>query len=121
MEDANKFSEESFLDLNAEWKGPPHSGSIEIGDDDALLCPVCKNSYLHQGEVTAFHRREEDSGGIVAKVRHTSLWVQPASSEDLPGRRDTITIEFQCEDGCPTQVLTIQQHKGRTFVRWGNP
>ena len=56
-----------------------------------LICPNCKCNNLHQKRLDA---------------------------EDGPDTVDSLQIKFWCEN-CPSEpVLSIQQHKGTTYIGW---
>lgn len=86
---------------------------------NALCCPVCGESYLHQRSVAVGFREKEDGRGMMTVVsdQGTSL-VRPVPG--LPGRRDCLEIAFECEN-CGSDkrhYLQVMQHKGQTLIEW---
>jgi hypothetical protein len=99
---------------------------IKAGDnrhlDAALICPRCRENYLHHGAVVVYHRGREDAdetlltvcdGERVSKQRYPSGWLNNPSR-----RRDGLAIQFDCEFCGDGIELTIEQHKGQTFLHW---
>lgn len=82
-----------------------------------LKCPSCGEEYLHQQEVRA-HWRDEDQDAECHTSAHHKTGVEKVPSKLCVGRRDWIEIDFECEFCGPTQTLMIQQHKGNTIVEW---
>ena len=94
----------------------------------------CGSEYLHQRNVTIFHRGEDgDSVTVIAqdgdKVE-TSKFPNDDTCNPSP-RRHGLIIEFECEscsqlwgdDGEAPKIgelqrLAIFQHKGNTFMEW---
>lgn len=101
---------------------------MEIGTipfENSLPCPLCNEDNLHQEKVEVMFRDIEDGHGnlVIAKPRLVTC----ERSGRLPGRRNTLYIFFSCEH-ChggyePSDedaiILVIQQHKGTTYVWWG--
>jgi hypothetical protein len=103
-----------------------------------LICPWCEEEYLHQFRVTVFGRTEdEDTTRVFAtktdgRSPSTVAYSQEASTEcgNPSDRRHGMTIEFWCEhcsiddkgNIVETQmpVLMLAQHKGVTFIGWGD-
>lgn len=96
-------------------------------DLSKLICPACRNTYLHQGSVRILNRFHEDGEGILTSVPEDPT--NPGSRQLMAdkgirhGRRDYIEIDFECET-CDASTeayslsLVISQHKGETFLRW---
>jgi len=71
--------------------------------------------------VTDYHRSEDDAIVLVTKVdggvANTKLALSEGSGNPS-SRRDGLAIKFWCE-GCPAVLeLTVEQHKGQTFLAW---
>lgn len=94
-------------------------------DDDLLLCPECGDTYMHQGNTTVYHRREDENWTTVIAQDGENVVTTKFPSNDThnpSSRRHGLTIEFECEncggeDGTPLH-LAIYQHKGQTFLEW---
>jgi hypothetical protein len=92
-----------------------------VTDEAFLRTPCCQDFYLHQGAVHVLVRRgaREDGSARVASisqngdVEHTLL-----PPDNVPGRRQMVEIEFECEMCNANPRLRIQQHKGHTKVYW---
>ena len=82
-----------------------------------LMCPHCQSEYMHQVEARVLWRGEDGDGTC-----HTSSYTKEAKetvrSEDIPGRRDFMEIDFDCEVCSERPTLYIQQHKGQTYMGW---
>lgn len=94
--------------------------AVEI-DNDVLRCPGCQDQYscLHQSVTRLWERDAEDADGTVIEVRGSrdfSIWHAP--SVLIPGRRNSLEIEFWCEMCERKPVLRIGQHKGSTYIEW---
>jgi hypothetical protein len=106
----------------------------------ALKCPHCGDTYLHQENVTIYHRAEDARYTVVMAQNGHDMVVTKFPSEEVmnpSSRRHGIVIEFWCEycnmeytsvdsAGNETQMnkgaeplkLAIYQHKGYTFMEW---
>jgi hypothetical protein len=87
---------------------------------DPLLCPKCGNDFLHHADVIVYDRREDADDTRVTTIGATInvAMVPNARSGNPSSRRDGLAIEFECE-GCHGQFeLTIEQHKGQTYLNW---
>lgn len=100
-----------------------------------LLCPKCNETYLHQRNVTVFHRSEDHDKTIVMQQCGEDMVVTPFPSRDTCNpspRRQGLLLEFECEhchyrhiddeDDAPPRKplhrLAIYQHKGTTYLEW---
>lgn len=64
-------------------------------------------------------RYQEDGDGLEVLVLEAGVVrTKPLPSNKIPGRRDSMDIAFWCEFCKTIPILTISQHKGRTFVEW---
>jgi hypothetical protein len=90
-----------------------------------LLCPVCKEDYLHQIGISAGMRFKEDEPGLrisIDKADDASAGVPNilvSSESTFIGRRDDVSIAFLCECGASAS-LDIWQHKGSTLISWSD-
>ena len=90
---------------------------------NALLCPRCRDPWLHHEDIIIFSRRAEDAPSIVTRVHCTgfaSIARTPSEQSRNPGaRRDGVAIRFWCETcGADNIELVVEQHKGNSFLRW---
>lgn len=91
--------------------------SYEYGCCLPFKCPECNDDYLHQGDVRVINRHE-DSDGVATHISTDNHIVQAhVDSEDIVGRRDTIEIDYDCEN-CGLHTLQLHQHKGRSLIKW---
>ena len=75
-----------------------------------LLCPFCKDSFLHIGGVSYAGVKYEPRG-----VRISGKTLQLDSPVPATGRGDRVYLEFWGECGHRFGLL-IQHHKGETFL-----
>lgn len=101
-------------------------------DGDTLQCPRCGGNYLHQDNITVFHRSEDDDLTTVIAQNGEEVQVTKFPSADTcnpSSRRHGLLLEFNCEqchydygDASPEETkpfrLAISQHKGFTFMEW---
>jgi hypothetical protein len=89
--------------------------------DHPVSCPFCGGDNLHHKRVTAFDRKEDAPQTITTEVDggQVTMRVEPSNQSRNPSsRRDGLGIKFFCET-CPAiPELTLEQHKGSTFIRW---
>lgn len=77
---------------------------------------MCGFDNTHQvGAVATFTRPDGEDGDTVVKLTGTATEVKVPESHNPSPRRDTVRINFTCENGC-TFTMDILQHKGNTFV-----
>lgn len=103
---------------------PPKPGGVrteDYGGSQMLCCPACGNGYIHHEDVLVFSRRTEDAPSQLTRVVAGGMAMVGDSGQgrNPSSRRDGIAIRFWCE-GCGADdfELTIEQHKGNTFVGW---
>ena len=92
-----------------------------LNDHDCLLCPTCRDEWLHHRGVRTFDRFEDGatgteihiSGGTVTRIDSDS-----ALRNNPSLRRGGIIIDFECERCGDGLELTISQHKGQTILAW---
>ena len=121
---------------------PPPASSVGgrapklITASSILICPRCGGRQLHQEDLQAHWRDDEDEGGVLAVSTKggsggpASASVMRFENRDLCAmtRRDRLVIRFSCEDCAPNEaeeidqntylVLSITQHKGVTVMQW---
>ena len=104
-------------------------------NDEAITCPYCKWDYTHHHRVTVWSRQKEDAvaeatvhlgfdkpdpEGIWDDEAEKSILPEPLPEVgDAPGRRDSVEIDFYCENCQKHSLLSIVQHKGQTLLYWG--
>lgn len=107
----------------------PRSEKVTTDSDHTLICPNCKDIYLHHESVEVFDRVEDASTGVHTTVEIcetpmdlSSTLSKPVVDTNLDGnpslRRSGIKIRFWCECCNAISVLTIAQHKGITYHKW---
>jgi hypothetical protein len=104
----------TFGDFTRKFFGPHKWG-------EATLRPNCGSNNLHHSRVAVFDRHEDAPDTIVTEVENgqTTMGVMPSKqTRNRSSRRDGLAIGFWCE-GCPAKLeLTLEQHKGETFMGW---
>ena len=95
--------------------------------DGVLLCPNCGSQYLHQQHIRVFTRLQED-GDAVRNDSDAFGCTSTSIRKSAPGRRDSVFIEFSCEECGENEIgdtqppklfyLSIMQHKGMTQASW---
>lgn len=96
---------------------------LKLDHQNALVCPTCGGSCSHQGAVTVYDRTEDDEVTRVTEVDDGRIYAQPISSEHTNNpsrRRHGVRIAIECESGCQPLDLVVYQHKGSTYIEWGN-
>jgi hypothetical protein len=91
------------------------------GQSEPLSCPNCRGEYLHHEVVTVYDRREDADFVTRTEVRKSSVSREAVNSENSgnpSSRRDGLAIQFSCEMCSAMPELTLQQHKGQTFLAW---
>jgi hypothetical protein len=75
---------------------------------------------VHHTYVVVYHRFKEDGETIAIHTEYgiTSATNSSAEHRNPSGRRGGIAIGFYCESCDDESELTIEQHKGNTFVQW---
>ena len=81
----------------------------------------CDDIYLHQSTVTVYERAEDAPTTIETEVdrRGARVTAVPSAVSTNPSlRRQGLAVAFWCE-GCDGDFeLTIDQHKGQTYIQW---
>lgn len=86
-----------------------------------LQCPKCHGFYLHQGNTTVYHRKEdEDWTTVIAQDGENVVATKfpSADTHNPSSRRQGLTVEFECENCTGTLTFAMQQHKGSTYLEW---
>jgi hypothetical protein len=100
---------------------------VGLEEYDALACPSCGETYLHQGTVEFFFRAAEDAPSKVLVAKSDGTIATTSPNPNPSSRRQGLLIHFQCEychitEGGDwsekTAILEIYQHKGQTFMEW---
>jgi hypothetical protein len=95
----------------------PKTRIPRFSTDGYLLCPLCREIYLQHHEVRTIVRGIEDGP---AAMFGTNTGIEVISSEQAPGRRNSVEIDFYCKH-CGKDnpfTLLVKQHKGVTFFEW---
>lgn len=91
------------------------------GNRGALMCPYCGMSNLHHSEIEIFEREQEDSeNGLYLYVTGTEVRKNNSMRENPSSRRDALQVRFWCEGCAAEPTLRIVQHKGTTWVDFGD-
>jgi len=85
-------------------------------DGNAVLCPNCGEPYLHHEKVEIFERGEDEEFGIHAQVENGVLTTDTNLTGNPSARRHGMLIHFSCEGCTETSVLSLEQHKGTTYI-----
>jgi hypothetical protein len=97
----------------------PNAGGSDTAD--ALICPRCDFEYLHHGAVTVYDRSEDERETLVTtcNARQTTMESKPSRGVLNPSiRRHGLTIAFRRENCGDGLTLTVEQHKGLTYLHW---
>lgn len=92
--------------------------------DDALLCPRCNSNNLHHGRVIVYDRGEDAPLTTVVVVDGRDISCSERKSIECSNpssRRHGLAILFTCENCGVWSELTIEQHKGETYLHWRDP
>lgn len=82
---------------------------------DDLYCPNCSKGYMHHDKVEVFECAE-DSDGLHVTVDAGTVSVDRDLTGNPSSRRHGLLVHFWCE-GCEAKsVLSIEQHKGSTYL-----
>lgn len=86
---------------------------------DGLECPSCGGEYLHHKQVWVYERDAEDGPGTVVLVKGSAdVRVERRPADELPGRRDSLMVQFFCENCDAEPTMMVEQHKGQTLLHW---
>jgi hypothetical protein len=98
--------------------------SLHVKNQLTLCCPSCGDDegYLHHTDITVFSRPVEDGPVTETRVHHDgSVRTFPPDKgrrHNPSNRRDGLAIAFWCEHCGEGHELTLEQHKGFTYVNW---
>jgi DNA-directed RNA polymerase subunit M/transcription elongation factor TFIIS len=88
--------------------------------NNALACPRCGEQYLNHQRIVVFDRHEDDT-----KLTKTTIdcsvtvkTIRARGSGNPSYRRHGLAIRFWCEQCDQTSELTLEQHKGNSFLGW---
>jgi len=88
-------------------------------DGQVLTCPNgCGYANLHQKQIVSMFRDKEDGPGSRVAANYCGTSVAQVASGEIPGRRDALFIEFECEQCGGLPSLRIMQRKGETLISW---
>ena len=92
--------------------------AVEVTDDCILCCPICSSENVHHGDIEVFNRSEDDPECLYTYVGNGKACTRIADNADNPSvRRHGLRIRLWCEMCEDYSALTIEQHKGSTFIR----
>jgi hypothetical protein len=83
-----------------------------------VSCEHCGNAYVNHVAVDIHVRAQEDAPTVSYRVydSHRQGRSSPPMTKNPSSRRDGVAVTMACEN-CPGfTVLTLEQHKGNTFV-----
>lgn len=86
-----------------------------MSDELTLSCTGCGCDYLHHIAVDIHKRPKEDSA--TQSVR--AYGPGDVSTENPSSRRDGLVIVLECEQCEALTHLSLEQHKGQTFISIG--
>ena len=91
---------------------------IKVNEDGLLLCPSCEETYLQFNDVEVHRRLGEDGDALSTLFDDTEVITSITKSKDLPGRRDSNSFDFHCENCSSPYEMVMLNHKGQTFMVW---
>ena len=83
-----------------------------------LHCPVCGSPHLHQHTVGIYNRCEDETTGTHVEVSGNSVVVDRNLAGNPSGRRQGLSIAFECEECGADSILNVYQHKGHSLMNW---
>jgi hypothetical protein len=93
---------------------------MEVLEDEVLLlCFWCNGDYQHHDRITVFDRGEDAATTKVTEVEGgsvTTLTLPSQQTRNPSSRRDGVAIRFYCEHCRGLTELTVEQHKGQSFL-----
>lgn len=87
------------------------------GYGSLLTCPACACDYTHHDDVEVFERGE-DAAGLRVRVSAGAATIDTNMTGNPSARRHGLTVSVDCEGCGAVSLLGVEQHKGRTFLRW---
>ena len=91
---------------------------FDAGLKSLLCCPGCGEDYLHHRTIKVFERSEDAKTGIHVVIKGENVAVDTDLAGNPSSRRTGLLIEFYCENCLAIPVLSIEQHKGSTFIEF---
>lgn len=91
---------------------------FDAGFRNILSCPGCGEEYLHHRTIKVFERSEDSKTGIHVVIKGENVAVDTDLAGNPSSRRNGLLIEFDCEHCLAKPVLSIEQHKGSTYVEF---
>ncbi len=112
-----------MVDLKVAYDGDPPGQPADDFYGSAIQCPRCgeANGSLHHNTIKIFNRDgEDDNIGTYTEIASNTVQTYRLLPKGNPsGRRDGLTIRFNCEQCGPNvATLCIAQHKGATLMYW---
>ena len=92
--------------------------TLKIDSDSILHCPACGFHCIHHDLVETFNRNEDADEGLHIKIQGTTATTDTNLAGNPSLRRDGLKIQFWCENCDNKPVLSIEQHKGSTFIKF---
>jgi hypothetical protein len=89
-------------------------------DYDLVNCPYCGGGSLHHSVVDVFERGEDEPEHTKVHVDGSNVIISRGKNGNPSLRRDGLSIFFWCESCENHPKLNIYQHKGSTYIQWGN-
>jgi hypothetical protein len=87
--------------------------------DGTLQCPNCGERNLHHDLISVFSRAWDDADTLTTIVEINGLVHQEMNRGINPSsRRSGLAIRFSCEHCDLAGELTLEQHKGTTYLKW---
>lgn len=83
--------------------------------EDFIKCPVCADTYTHQGKIEIFERGEDETIGNHVQVFNDNIQVDRDLTGNPSPRRQGVSIHFKCETQSHQFIVDIYQHKGQSF------
>jgi hypothetical protein len=105
--DNKKVRPEEWIQYTQDWS-----------DEEAweVRCPACGYYCLHQQRIEVFDRAEDDTAGVHVVVEDVRATIDTNLVGNPSPRRDGLTVALWGE-GCDAKpVLSVIQHKGRTYL-----
>lgn len=83
---------------------------------EVIECPSCGCQNLHHTTVDVFQRATETAPDTHVRVGN-GITVDQDVEENPSSRRNGLTIRLWCEECSEIALMSIEQHKGTTFLR----
>jgi hypothetical protein len=89
-----------------------------VNESGCLICQECGHDIIHQRIVVVNVRRCEDGEHLRASIASGGCVDVRLGVGSPHGRRDDVSITFECEGCGAMSRLNLTQHKGPTVIRW---